>query len=70
MGAHRLTGLISCLVFVPLLDHPYIYYPGSAWELRYYLSGGRIDMSLTGGGTNLAAGGSVTGDIRVTTDVG
>ena len=23
-GAHRLTGLISCLVFVPRLDHPYI----------------------------------------------
>ena len=24
MGAHRLTGLISCLVFVPRLDHPYM----------------------------------------------
>ena len=23
-GAHRLTGLISCLVFVPRLDHPYM----------------------------------------------
>ena len=24
LGAHRLAGLISCLVFVPRLDHPYM----------------------------------------------
>ena len=68
MGAHRLTGLISRLAFVPRLDHPYI-----VPQWRYYLSGGDrhvLDAGDGVGGTNLAAGGSVAGDIMMTTDVG
>lgn len=56
----RLRGLISCLVFVPRLDHPYIVPQECVgMEILPYWGKGRHVL------TNLTAGGSVAEDIRV-----